>query len=191
MEQSEDWDPTLDYSNVIVTLDDDREFTLNVWTYDFLQIARQTEVSDGERGNFTIPPDLFVKELTRECLESVVAELLLTDGFSHLAGAGFGISFQKPWVEVWELNDLGDSLEVELKREIGTWHPLDGKEFSILAVREDRDEVLVDFGQGEIAMVLLTGSGKMEENPRPFTRLFHDLKTFWEEYYFPEKERNQ
>jgi hypothetical protein len=72
------WDPANEAANILVTLPDGRRYGLNVWTYRFLEtIIRQDQASGAHlHGLYQTPPDLFVRELTRECLEKTVADLL-------------------------------------------------------------------------------------------------------------------
>jgi len=72
------WDRENEFCNVCVTLADGRYYALNVWTYAFLGTAVQQESAAGRNlaGTYQIPPDLFVRELTRECIENTIADLL-------------------------------------------------------------------------------------------------------------------
>jgi len=75
-----EWDRENDFCNIRVDLPDGRHYGINVWTYRFLQTAVQ---ADAERkknlgGLYVIPPDLFVKELTRECIHKAIHDLLKT-----------------------------------------------------------------------------------------------------------------
>ncbi len=72
------WDIENDFCNVVVTLMDDRKYGLNVWTYQFLQTSVALDQESGEslNGIYQTPPDLFVKELSRECIEQTIRDLL-------------------------------------------------------------------------------------------------------------------
>lgn len=72
------WDITNEFCNVIVSLEDGRKCGLNVWTYQFLEtsVKMDRESGDNLQGLYLIPPDLFVKELTRSCIEASIADLL-------------------------------------------------------------------------------------------------------------------
>jgi len=68
-----------DFANVGVTLADGRRYALNVWAFDFFAVARsegELKASDGLRGDYMFPPDLFVAELTRPALEAVVGDMV-------------------------------------------------------------------------------------------------------------------
>ncbi|ALM49642.1 hypothetical protein AMR72_12455 [Flavobacterium psychrophilum] len=64
--------------NVIVDLPDGRRYGINVWTYKFLETIEKINQNSGEElaGLYIVPPDLFVKVLTRECIEKTISDLL-------------------------------------------------------------------------------------------------------------------
>jgi hypothetical protein len=72
------WDRENEFCNVGVDLPDGRHYGINVWTYAFLATVVALNVESGEnlQGTYQNPPDLFVKALTRECLEATIADLL-------------------------------------------------------------------------------------------------------------------
>jgi len=63
------------FANIAVNTLDGRNYGINVWTYQFLKTAEKEDLKKG-KCNYIIPPDLFVKELTRECIEETISELL-------------------------------------------------------------------------------------------------------------------
>ncbi len=72
------WDKENDFCNIHVDMDDGRHYGLNVWTYAFLDTAIKEDKQTGQNLNalYQKPPDLFVKELTRECIEKAIVDLL-------------------------------------------------------------------------------------------------------------------
>lgn len=82
--ECEAWGSEEDFCNAKVTLPDGRAYALNVWTFEFLERARVEAAESGEclAGTYILPPDLFVEELSRACLERVVADLLASGGLS-------------------------------------------------------------------------------------------------------------
>ncbi len=72
------WDRQNDFANIHVTLVDGREYGINVWTFKYLETARSNSVKNNENlnGLYIIPPDLFVQELTRECIKATISDLL-------------------------------------------------------------------------------------------------------------------
>ena len=72
------WDRKDAFCNVGIDFPDGRHYGLNVWTYGFLATAVATDAESGRnlQGAYQVPPDLFVSELTRECVEAAIADLL-------------------------------------------------------------------------------------------------------------------
>ena len=74
----ESWNITNDFANIHVELADGRHYGLNVWTFQFLETSIAQDLKENSTLNelYVIPPDLFVKELTRECIHAAIADLL-------------------------------------------------------------------------------------------------------------------
>lgn len=74
------WDIDNEFCNIHVDLEDGRHYGLNVWTYKFLETSINYDKETGQNlgGLYQKPPDLFVKELTRECIEQTIQDLLKT-----------------------------------------------------------------------------------------------------------------
>ena len=72
------WDIENEFCNIHVDLADGRHYGLNVWTYKYLETAINQDKKTGQNlnGLYQKPPDLFVKELTRECIERTIQDLL-------------------------------------------------------------------------------------------------------------------
>ncbi|WP_375560782.1 hypothetical protein ACE193_24320 [Bernardetia sp. OM2101] len=72
------WNIENEFCNIHVDLEDGRHYGLNVWTYKFLETAINSDKETGQNlgGLYQKPPDLFVKELTRECIQQTIQELL-------------------------------------------------------------------------------------------------------------------
>jgi hypothetical protein len=81
-----DWDRANECCNIAVTLADGRHYGLSVWTYAFLATAVAAAATNKENlaGTYEIPPDLFVRELTRACLEATIADLLTKGNLEDL-----------------------------------------------------------------------------------------------------------
>ncbi|SHK86005.1 hypothetical protein [Chryseobacterium polytrichastri] len=75
---STNWDKENEFCNIHVDLEDGRHYGLNVWTYSFLETAISEDEKTGQNlsGLYQKPPDLFVKELTRECIQQTIEDLL-------------------------------------------------------------------------------------------------------------------
>jgi hypothetical protein len=72
------WDIHNDFCNIHVDLPDGRHYGINVWTFEYFQTSIEEHRKEGRNlnGLYQVPPDLFVRELTRECIEKTVSELL-------------------------------------------------------------------------------------------------------------------
>lgn len=77
----DNWGIENEFCNILVTMKDGRKYGINVWTYDFLKTAVEYDKKNGDNldGLYQIPPDLFVKELTRDCIEKTIQNLLDID----------------------------------------------------------------------------------------------------------------
>ncbi len=77
----DNWNINNDFCNIQVELKDGRKYGINVWTYEFLKTAVEYDKTNGNHldGLYIIPPDLFVKELTRSCIEKTIEDLLKID----------------------------------------------------------------------------------------------------------------
>lgn len=75
--------PTENFCNVSVTLEDGRRYALNVWTFDFLPLARleypYESKTDATHSLYVLPPDLFVERLDRRTIEKVISEMIEKD----------------------------------------------------------------------------------------------------------------
>jgi len=72
--------PNENFGNIEVKLQDGRRYALNVWTFDFLPLARYPwpyEIDESEEpAIYLLPPDLFVEKFDRETIENIVVQLL-------------------------------------------------------------------------------------------------------------------
>ncbi|RFS18623.1 hypothetical protein D0T08_01760 [Emticicia sp. C21] len=84
------WDIENEFCNIHVDLEDGRHYGLNVWTYKFLKTSINDDKKSGKNlhGLYQIPPDLFVKELTRECIEKAIEDLLKIDDLEKVLNQG-------------------------------------------------------------------------------------------------------
>lgn len=72
------WDIENEFCNIHVDLPDGRHYGINVWTYQFLLTSAKYDAVEKKNlnGLYKIPPDLFVKELTRDCIYKTIEDLL-------------------------------------------------------------------------------------------------------------------
>lgn len=75
---SNDWNQKEDICNIAIKLPDGRSYGINVWTFNFLSSIQKVNEKKGENlnGTYKCPPDLLVNELTRDCIEKVITDLL-------------------------------------------------------------------------------------------------------------------
>tara|TARA_R110002012_G_scaffold85496_1_gene213201 strand:- start:57673 stop:58290 length:618 start_codon:yes stop_codon:yes gene_type:complete len=176
-EETEGWeDLTNDFANIQVTLEDGRKYGINVWTFNYLNEAKSKE------GNlYVIPPDLFVAELTHDCVEQTISKLLEEGELENLLNPSvFNLNFLDPWWDIMETHDLGEGVSAELKKELPRNHKLYNGKYEVLAKRQDNDEILVELNSGELATIHLTWSGKEEQGNFPLTTYFCNSQEFWQ-----------
>ncbi|KIC95101.1 hypothetical protein OI18_09325 [Flavihumibacter solisilvae] len=84
------WKIENEFCNIHVDLEDGRHYGLNVWTYKFLETVINDNKKTGQNlnGLYQTPPDLFVKELTRECIEHTIHDLLKIDDLESVLNPG-------------------------------------------------------------------------------------------------------
>ncbi|TDW52606.1 hypothetical protein EV144_1011297 [Flavobacterium sp. 270] len=85
-EVGDDWKIDSDFCNIHVYMKDGRKYGLNVWTYDFVKTAAEYDKNVGNNlnGLYLIPPDLLVEELTRNCIEKTIQDLLTIDDLEKI-----------------------------------------------------------------------------------------------------------
>ncbi|WP_315719605.1 MULTISPECIES: hypothetical protein [unclassified Bradyrhizobium] len=84
----------------------------------------------------------------------------------------------EPWFLLTD-DHVRTTLEAELAREIAPGHALAHLPGSIVAKRDDCDDVLVTLRDGRVAVVHLTWSGGREADPRRPTTVFYDSLDDW------------
>ncbi|MFN5417265.1 MAG: hypothetical protein ACK5B9_09425 [Flavobacteriia bacterium] len=176
------WDNEIEFCNIHVDFEDGRLYGINVWTYKFLLTEIEDDKKTGQNlsGLYQKPPDLFVKELTRDSIQSAIEDLLRQGNLEDLLNSSiFGLSFKAPWCDVLALNDLGEHLKKELDKEISSTHPLFERSMEIIAKRQDNDDVLIRLSDGKLATVHLTWSGKTEQGNYPLTKFYFNDIDFW------------
>jgi hypothetical protein len=74
----QNWNIDNDFANIHVVLPDGRHYGINIWTFKFFETSINMDKENGTNlyGLYQIPPDLLVKELTRECIEKTIADIL-------------------------------------------------------------------------------------------------------------------
>ncbi|KOP39102.1 hypothetical protein DBB36_16550 [Flavobacterium sp. WLB] len=89
----DNWQINNDFCNINVELADGRKYGMNVWTYEFLKTVVEYDKTNGNNleGLYVIPPDLFVKELTRSCIEKTIEDLLKIDNLEVILNSSIVI----------------------------------------------------------------------------------------------------
>lgn len=80
------WNIENEFCNIQVDLQDGRRYGINIWTYKFLQTAVEENLKTGNNlnGLYQKPPDLFVKQLTRDCIQQTIEDLLKIDDLENV-----------------------------------------------------------------------------------------------------------
>jgi hypothetical protein len=81
------WDTHNDFCNIYVDLPDGRHYGINVWTFEYFQTSIIKDRKDGKKlnGIYQVPPDLFIRELTRDCIEKTISDFLDIDDFEKVS----------------------------------------------------------------------------------------------------------
>ena len=184
LEKGKRWSLEQGFTNIGIQFSDGRYYALNVWTYQFLEVAVRMHTKSGVQaaGTYEIPPDLFVRELTRECIETAIGDLVRRGNLEDILNTSiFGIRFLAPWIDALDLPNMGNPLQEEITKELNESHPLFGKRIEVVAKREDNDDILVCLADRSLATVHLTWSSQKEAYPYPRTEFFKDKKAFWQQ----------
>ena len=180
-EETSPWDDLEnDFANVCVDTLDGRRYGINVWTFKFLSTAQKEEQNEGNP-SYIIPPDLFVKELTRNCIEKTIKELLNEGNLEEILNESiFGLNLLEPYYDAIEMEETNiQALINELKLELPENHILYNESVELIARKVDNDDIVLELMDGRIAVVHLTWKSKKENNGYPLTRVYKDEIEFW------------
>ena len=91
------WDIENEFCNIHVELEDGRHYGLNIWTYKYLETSINEDRNTGENlnGLYQIPPDLFVKEFTRECIQQTIEDILKIDDLEKVLNSSIYVKQQE------------------------------------------------------------------------------------------------
>lgn len=183
-EESSPWDNIEnDFANIGVDTLDGRKYGINVWTYKFLESAIRLDKENGENlnGLYQTPPDLFVKELSRDCVEKSIADLLEKGNLEDsLNSSVFGLEFLEPYRDAIDMEDnIIQGLINELKLEMPDNHLLSTQNFEVIARKTNNDDIVLKLEDERIAVVHLTWKSKKEIDGYPITRIYKDKVDFW------------
>lgn len=180
-EETSPWDDVEnDFANIIVNTLDGRSYGINVWTIKYLSTAHNEEAKRGNT-NYVIPPDLFVKELTRDCIEATIKELLHEGDLEDILNMStFGLRFIEPYLDAFDMDDDSiQSLITELNAELPHNHVLSNTSFELIARKTNSDDIILNLENERIAVVCLTWKTRQETEGRPLTRIYKDKRDFW------------
>ncbi|MEZ5022748.1 MAG: hypothetical protein R2728_05695 [Chitinophagales bacterium] len=184
IEETSPWDD-LENDCAIIKLDtlDGRSYGINVWTFKFLESAVKLNEVNGENlcGLYQTPPDLFVKELTRICIEKTIVDLLKKGNLEEvLNNSIFGLKFIDPYWCAMEMEEKSrQAIMDELKLELHDNHILYNEHLDLLARKTNNDDIVLELEDGRIAVVHLTWKSKKETNGYPITSIYKDKLDFW------------
>ena len=183
-EESSPWDDIEnDFANIVVDILDGRRYGINVWTFKFLESAIKQDEKNGENlnGLYQRPPDLFVKELSRDCIEKSIADLLEKGNLEeYLNPSIFGLQYLEPYRDAIEMDDkIIQALKTELKLELPDNHILNNKPIELVARKTNNDDIVLELENERIAVVHLTWKSKKEVDGYPITRIYKDKVDFW------------
>lgn len=183
-EESSPWDNTEDdFANIGVDTLDGRRYGINVWTFKFLESAIKQDEENGENlnGLYQTPPDLFVKELSRECIEKSITDLLGKGNLEEQLNMSiFKLEYLEPYWGAMEMEEKSvQALMNELNLELPDNHPLSNKNMELIARKTNNDDIVLELEDNRIAVVHLTWKSKKEIDGYPVTRIYKDKIDFW------------
>lgn len=180
-EETSPWnDLENDFANIGVNTLDGRLYGINVWTFKYLATAQSEEQKEGN-SNYIIPPDLFVKVFTRDCVEETIKELLNEGNLEEILNESiFGLNFLEPYWDSLEMEEKSiQSLINELRIELPKSHILYNESYDLIARKTNNDDIVLELENGKIAVVHLTWKSKTEVDGYPITRIYENKIDFW------------
>ena len=180
-EHTEPWEEVDNgFANISVNMMDGRVYGINIWTFKYLDTAMR---QDAEVGHviYIIPPDLFVKELTRTCIEQTIIGLLDQGPLDEILNQSvFNLKFLDPYFDAIEMEEaMINALINELKLELTPDHLLAEERFELIAKMNNNDDIILKLEDGKNAVVHLTWTSKPEIGDYPLTRLYLNEIDFW------------
>ncbi len=184
-EISSPWDDIEnDFANIIIDTLDGRNYGINVWTYQFLQTAINDDKKNGNNlnGLYQIPPDLFVKELSRKCIEKTIINLLKTGNLEEVLNMSiFSLKYLPPYIDSIDIED--NEIEVlinELKFQLPDDHILQNEQFELAAKTTNNNDFIFKVDNEQIVAINLNLKSDKELNKQITTRIYNSEKEFWD-----------
>jgi len=167
-----------DFANIEVDTLDGRSYGINIWTFKYLE-SSTIKGEENLNGLYQIPPDLFVKELTRDCIEKTIADLLEKGNLEEQLNASiFGLQYLEPYCDAMEMEQKSiQALMKELKLELPNAHLLRNVNAELIAKKTKNDDIVLELENGNISVVCLTWKSKTDEYS--VTRIYKDKLDFW------------
>ncbi|WP_207893806.1 hypothetical protein [Tenacibaculum sp. M341] len=173
-----------DFANIAVDTLDGRNYGINVWTYQFLQTAINEDRENGNNlnGLYQIPPDLFVKELSRNCIEKTIINLLETGNLEEVLNMSiFSLKYLPPYIDSIDIED--DEIEVlinELRFQLPDDHILQNEQFELAAKTTNSNDFIFKVDNEQIVAINLNLKSDKELNKQITTRIYNNEKDFWD-----------
>lgn len=172
-----------DFANISVNTLDGRQYGINVWTYKFLESAVKHDKKSGENlnGLYLTPPDLFVKELTRSCIEKTIIDLLEKGNLEEeLNESTFGLDFIEPYLDAIEMEE--ETIQAytnELKLQLPENHILKKKAFDAIAQNTYNNDIVLRLKNRNIVVVQSNWKSQITIGEFPIIRTYINKLDFW------------
>jgi len=183
-EETFPWDDVEnDFANIGVNMLDGRRYAMNVWTFKFLKTSVNycKDEKYNLNGLYQIPPDIFVKELTRDCIEQTIIDLLEQGNLEELLNHSvFNLEFLEPYFDALYMKDeMIESLIDELKLVLSVDHELHTINYELIARETNTNKLVLELEDDRIAVVHLKEKSQKEANKFPAIRIYKDELDFW------------
>ncbi len=172
-----------DFANIAVDTLDGRSYRINVWTYKFLEraVRHDRENDQNLNGLYLIPPDLFVRELSRDCIEKTISDLLESGNLEQILNTSvFGLEFLPPYTSAMDAEEsLFEYLQKELTPGLSDVSVFQNESPDLIAWKSDQDSFVLELEDGRIAVVDRVGNLKREKEEFSQIRVYQDKMDFW------------
>lgn len=183
-EETSPWDDMEDdFANISVDTLDGRSYGINIWTYKFLEraVRHDRESDQNLNGLYLIPPDLFVRELSRDCIEKTISDLLESGNLEQILNTSvFGLEFLPPYTSAMDAEEsLFEHLQNELAPGLSDVSVFQNESPDLIAWKSDQDSFVLELEDGRIVVVDRVGNLKREKEEFSQFRVYQDKMDFW------------
>lgn len=172
-----------DFANISVDTLDGRSYGINIWTYKFLEraVRHDRESDQNLNGLYLIPPDLFVRELSRDCIEKTISDLLESGNLEQILNTSvFGLEFLPPYTSAMDAEEsLFEHLQNELAPGLSDVSVFQNESPDLIAWKSDQDSFVLELEDGRIVVVDRVGNLKREKEEFSQFRVYQDKMDFW------------